>query len=131
MYRALSAHSLFGKLSTTLWNIFTSSVLSLNRFRSFFTLRDSFYEAFWLPEAIPNIADMNEWFTYSVSPLSPEDRLLSTIRTADSLLYLMRIAEGELKEKSDLVDRLTSEMNRKDEVISELHKQIHIMGISI
>ncbi|MBI5675724.1 MAG: PIG-L family deacetylase [Nitrospirae bacterium] len=112
-------------------DIFISSVLSLNRFRSFFTLRDSFYEAFWLSEAIPNISDMTEWFTYSVSTPSSEDRLLSSIRAADSLLYLMRIAEGKSKENSSLVDRLTSEMSRKDEAIFELHKQIHLMETTI
>ena len=112
-------------------DIFTSAVLSLNRFRSLFTLRDSYYEAFWVLNTSQGLSDIIDWFTCSISPPSPEDRLLSTIRVADSLVYQMRTAEGEVKERDGLIERLTSDLHKKEETISDLQNQIKLMEESV
>lgn len=108
--------------------LFISSSLSLNKFRSFFTLRDSFYEAFWIPEAVQDIAGITEWFTYNAALPSPEERLLSRIKAADALLYCIREYEREMEAEKD---RMTYEARRNDEVISELRGQIVLMERSI
>ncbi|MCX5718961.1 MAG: hypothetical protein NT055_03175 [Nitrospirae bacterium] len=112
-------------------DIFISSILSLNKFRSLFTIKDSYYEAFWIHNTIRGLPDIINWFTYSISPPSPEDRLLSAIRVADSLVYQMRTAEGEVKEKDSVIRHLTYDLNKKEEIASDLQNQIHLMEESI
>lgn len=105
--------------------VFISSVLSLNRFRSLFTLRESYYEAFWIPEAIRDMGDIAFWFTGSVTPPSPEEGLLSNLRVSDSLIQQVRILESESKEKDNLVRSLTFDLIRKDEKIADLREKLH------
>jgi len=112
-------------------DIFISSVLSLNRFRSLFTLKNSYYEAFWMPNAIQDIEDVISWFTCGITHSSPEDRLLGTIRVVDSLLHHMREVEEELKGKGGLIDDLTSKLNEKEEIIYGLQNQIRLIEASV
>lgn len=89
-------------------DIFITSILSLNRFRSLFTLKDSYYEAFWIPDTIPNPLDIIDWFTHSLFP-QPEDKLLRNLKVLNSTVYQIKIAEDKLKERDEVIWNLSLE----------------------
>jgi hypothetical protein len=91
-------------------DIFISSALSLNRARSVFPLKDSWYEAFWISE------NPGEGI-----PLLPEDRLLTTLRSADTLIHHIRSIEGEVAAKEE-------ELQKRDNQIQDLTRQLGTSG---
>jgi LmbE family N-acetylglucosaminyl deacetylase len=91
-------------------DIFISSALSLNRARSVFPLRDSWYEAFWITE------NPGEGI-----PLFPEDRLLTALRSADTLIHNIRSIEGEVAVKEE-------ELQNRESQIQDLTRQISTSG---
>ncbi|HXX58619.1 MAG TPA: PIG-L deacetylase family protein [Thermodesulfovibrionales bacterium] len=119
-------YSLLGKE-----DIFIASVTSLNRFRSLFALRDSYYEAFWMPAAVVGLTDALNWLTCNVSPPTPEDRLLSSLRVADSLVHEFRTAEDELKEKTETALSLSQELRDREETIRSLQERLRFIETSL
>jgi hypothetical protein len=87
-------------------DIFISSALSLNRARSVFPMRDSWYEAFWITE------NPGEGI-----PLLPEDRLLTALRSGDTLIHHIRSIEGEVAVKEE-------ELQKQERQIQDLARQL-------
>lgn len=112
-------------------DIFIASNLGLNKSRSLFTLRDSYYEAFWIPGTVTDLSGIVSWFTCDISPPSPEDRLLSSLRAADSLLHEFEAAEGELKEKTEIIQSLSLKLDEKERMIMYLEKRLRLIDTSL
>lgn len=112
-------------------DIFIASITSLNRFRSLFALRESYYEAFWITDAVTGIAEIMNLLTYSVSPPPSEDRLLSAIRVSDSLVHEYKKAERALADKVETIRQLSLELRDKEETIVSLRENIRIIETSL
>jgi LmbE family N-acetylglucosaminyl deacetylase len=106
---------------------FVASNLGLNRSRSLFTLRDSYYEAFWMPAAPPTLADVIKWFSNDLQMPSPEDRLLDNLRAADSLVHEMRLCEEKVREKEKTAEELTIDLRQKEETIAVLRDHVRLL----
>jgi uncharacterized coiled-coil protein SlyX len=112
-------------------DVFAASAISLNRFRSLFTLLDSYYEAFWIPDTVPGISELSDWCTYGASYPLPEDNLLDTIRIADSLISRVRRIENEAGEKDSVISGLKAEVTRQKETIARLDEQVRLIEKSL
>lgn len=99
---------------------FIASNLGLNRSRSLFTLRDSYYEAFWLPSAPPTLTDVVKWFSNDLHVPSLEDRLLDNLRFADALLHEVRMIEQRNGEKDKMIEKLAFDLKQREESIAAL-----------
>jgi LmbE family N-acetylglucosaminyl deacetylase/uncharacterized coiled-coil protein SlyX len=106
---------------------FIASNLALNRSRSLFTLRDSYYEAFWIPVAAPKLTEMVRWFTNDLQVPSPEDRLLDNLRFADALVHEIRSLEEKISEKEGSIEQLASDLRQKEEIIASLRGHVRLL----
>jgi LmbE family N-acetylglucosaminyl deacetylase len=105
-------------------DIFIEANLALNRSRSLLPLRDSFYEAFWAPDSPMELFDLVSWATYGAVPLSPEDRLLTTLKVADSLIVHIRAMEIEKAEKDSVIDGLRRQADEREARLEENMKTV-------
>ncbi len=99
---------------------FIASNLGLNRSRSLFTLRDSYYEAFWMPAAPPTLAEVITWFSNDLHVPSLEDRLLDNLRVADTLLQEVRMIEEKSAEKDKMIEKLAFDLKQREESVAVL-----------
>jgi LmbE family N-acetylglucosaminyl deacetylase len=107
--------------------IFIASNLGLNKSRSVFTLRDSYYEAFWMPSSTPGPEDVVRWFTSDLQVSTPEDRLLDNLRVADALVHEVRMLEAKGAEKEKIAEQLAADLREKEEVIASLRGHVLLM----
>ena len=105
-------------------DVFTSAVLSLNKFRSFFTLEDSYYEAFFIPDEPPTLSGMLEWMTFRLQPQSPEEGLLDTLRLGDALIKELRDCEREVSSLREKTLAMQTSIDEKSLLVSSLEKKI-------
>ena len=106
---------------------FIASNFGLNKSRSLFTLRDSYYEAFWIPASAPTTADVVRWFTNDLQFPSPEDRLLNNLRVADALVHEVRMLEEKDAEREKRTEQLESDLRQKEEIIASLRDHFLLM----
>jgi N-acetylglucosamine malate deacetylase 1 len=112
-------------------DMFAASSIALNRFRSLFTLLDSYYEAFWIPDAVPGPSEISSWCTYDALPAMPEEKLLDTIRIADSLISQVRQIENEAEKKDSVIRDLKAEVAGQKETIAKLDEQVRMIEKSL
>jgi LmbE family N-acetylglucosaminyl deacetylase len=106
---------------------FAASNLGLNKSRSLFTLRDSYYEAFWIPPGPLTLTDVVRWFSNELWLPSPEDRLLDNLRAADALIAEMRLIEDRVSENEKVAGKLTMDLRLKEQTIAALRDHIHLL----
>ncbi len=104
--------------------VFISAVLSLNRFRSFFTLEDSYYEAFFIAEAPPTLSGILNWTAFRLQPQSPEEGLLDTLRLGDALIKELRNCEREVSALREKTLVMQTSIDEKSLLVSSLEKKI-------
>jgi N-acetylglucosamine malate deacetylase 1 len=112
-------------------SIFIEANRALNRSRSLFPLRASFYEAFWIPDSPKELFDFALWATYGTAPSSPEDRLLSTLSVADRLIDEIRNLELRTTERNAVIDELQLRLGEKKSEIEDLEAHLKMIERSL
>ncbi len=88
-------------------DIFISSCLSLNKAKSVVKLNESFYEAFLISD------DIRELFS------SPEERLLQSIKSADTIVSHLQEAESVIANNNNTIKEMTNRIQNLESLLAE------------
>jgi LmbE family N-acetylglucosaminyl deacetylase len=105
-------------------DIFISAILSLNRFRSLFTLEESYYEAFFIADKPPTLGGLSRWMAFNSRPESPEEELLDTLRMGDALLKELRDCERNASFLQERTLAMQKSIDEKSLLLSSLEKKM-------
>ena len=111
--------------------VFISAILSLNKFRSLFTLEDSHYEAFFMADKPATTGEMLRRLSFSSEPQSPEEELLDTIRIGDALLNGLRNCEETVSSLREKAIALQKTLDEKSLRVSSLEKRMSAVEQSL
>lgn len=98
--------------------IFFESIKGLNRFRSFYTRQEGYYEAFWLIDGYMEKTEILKWLTYDMS--DPAELFLSKSETVDELLFELQKSNDLLAEKERKIGELQKTTEDLNKTLSEL-----------
>ena len=111
--------------------VFISAILSLNKFRSLFTLEDSHYEAFFIADKPATTGEMLRRLSLSSEPQSPEEELLDTIRIGDALLNGLRNCEETVSSLREKAASMQKTLDEKSLRVSSLEKRMSAVEQSL
>ncbi len=111
-------------------DLFLNAVKGVNIFRSFYTKKERYYEAFWvISEAIDSYTVM-KWLTYE-SWMEPAEIFFSKLKVTDELIFELKKSYDLLNEKEAIIKNLINQLDDKDRQISNLKISIDNINNSL
>lgn len=104
--------------------LFYDSIKGLNFFRSFYTRKEGFYEAFWILSENIDRESMIRWLSFDQWKLDSSELLFANLKGIDEILYRLQSMYSSLDEKNKEIEKLLNQLEDKEEKIKELETYI-------
>lgn len=104
--------------------VFHEAVKGLNRFRSFYTRENRYYEAFWIVSKPMDKTEIIDWLTYGMKEEDPAVIFLSKLKAVDELLFEFRRSNDLLKSREAEIQELKTIAENRGKNIDELRMRL-------
>jgi len=99
--------------------LFFYSIRSLNAYRSFYTQKKGFFEAFWLVDSSMSKEEILKWLTYDQYGLDPAERLFLQMKGMDEILFELYNCHADLRYGRKRQTEIEKHLFEKERILQE------------